>query len=114
MEVCFVGLNDKTSVGRATFCSILKLSFDLIRQYIVLYFLPKNSILLPTNDKITGLVIRQNGANVHKSVPTRLYYLPTYVYTSAVYFIYFRRLVESPLISFLASADEKGPHCRLK
>ena len=48
-----MGLNDITLVGRATFCSILTLSFDLIRRYIVLYFLQKKSILLPTNDNIT-------------------------------------------------------------
>ena len=41
VEVCFVGVNNLTFVGRATFCSILKLSFDLICRYIVLYLLPK-------------------------------------------------------------------------
>ena len=41
VEVCFFGLNDLTLVGSATMCSILKLSWDLFRWYIVLYFLPK-------------------------------------------------------------------------
>ena len=70
VEVCFLSLNDLTLVGSATFCSILKLSCVLIRRYIVLYFLPRKPILLPTNDKIKGLVIRQYGANIHWSVPT--------------------------------------------
>ena len=38
MEASFFSLNDPTLVGTATFCSILKLSCDLIRHYIVLYF----------------------------------------------------------------------------
>ena len=59
-------------VGRATFCSILKLSFDLIRRHIVLYFLPKRPFLLPTNHKIRGLVGSQNGASIHWSVPISL------------------------------------------
>ena len=65
VEVLILILNDIILVGRAMFCSILKLSFDLIRRYIVLYFLPKKSILLPTNDKITGIIGSQNGPNVH-------------------------------------------------
>ena len=52
-------------VSRATFCSILKLSLHLIRRYIVLCFLPKNPVLLPTNDKIKGLIGSQNGASIH-------------------------------------------------
>ena len=64
---------------------------------MVLYFLPKKSIRLPTNDEIIGLVVHQNGANIHLSVPTSLYYLPFYIHTSVVAFIYFRLLVESPL-----------------
>ena len=43
-----LGLNDITFVRRATICSILKLSIDLIRQYIVIYFLAKTPHLLPT------------------------------------------------------------------
>ena len=38
VEVCFVGLTDKTLVGSATFDYILKLSCGLSRRYIVLYF----------------------------------------------------------------------------
>ena len=38
VELCFVGLNDKTLVGSATSDLILKLSCGLIRRYIVLYF----------------------------------------------------------------------------
>ena len=83
-------------VGRATFCSILKVSFDLIRWYIVLYFLPKKSIL-PTNGKIKGLIGSQNGANIHSSVLTSLQYPTIKLYTSVVDFIHFRRLVESAL-----------------
>ena len=72
VEVCFLSLNDLTLVGSATFCSILKLSCVLISPYIVLYFLPKKSILLPTNHKIRGIIGSQNGANIHKSVPISL------------------------------------------
>ena len=36
MEVYFLSLNDLILVGSATFCSILKLSCDLIRCYTVL------------------------------------------------------------------------------
>ena len=68
VEVCILSPNDLTLVGSATFCSILKLSCVLIRRYIVLYFLQKKSFLLPTNDKIIGLVVRQNGANIHWSL----------------------------------------------
>ena len=80
VEVCFLSLNDLALVGSATFCSILKLSCVLIRCYIVLYFLPKKSILLPTNYKIIGLVIRQNGANIHWLVPTSPHYPATNLY----------------------------------
>ena len=97
VEVYFVSLNDITLVGSATFCSILKLSCDLIRWYTVLYFLPKRAILLPTNDKITGLVGSQNGANIHWSVPTSLQDPAISLYTSVVDFLKFRLLVESPL-----------------
>ena len=97
VELLFLGLNYITLAGRATFCSILKLSFDLICWYIVLYFLPKKLILLPTNDKITGLVGSQNGANIHSSLPTSLQDPAINLYTSVVDFIYFRRLMESPL-----------------
>ena len=69
----------------------------LIRSYIVPYFLLKKSLLLPTYYEIRGLVGSQNGANIHMSVPQSLQYLPTNLYTSVVDFIYFRRLVESPL-----------------
>ena len=97
MEVSILGLNDISLVGRATFCSILEVSFYLIRRYIVLYFLPKESILLPTNDKIKGLIGRQNGANIHSSVPTSLQYPTIKLYTSVLDFFHFRRLVESAL-----------------
>ena len=56
----------------------------LIRRYIVLYFLPKKSLLLPTYYEIRGLVGSQNGANIHMSVPTSLQYLATNLYTSVV------------------------------
>ena len=71
----------------------------LIRWYIVPYFLLKKSLLLPTNYEIRGLVGSQNGANIHMSVPKSLQYLPTNLYTSMVDFIFFWRLVESPLDS---------------
>ena len=48
VEPWFLGLNDITLVGRAMICYILKLSIDLIRGYIVLYFLPKTPHLLLT------------------------------------------------------------------
>ena len=38
VEVCFLSVNDLTLVGSATFCPILKLSFDFIGRYIILYF----------------------------------------------------------------------------
>ena len=38
VELWFLALKDKSLVGRAMFCSILKLSIDLICRYIVLYF----------------------------------------------------------------------------
>ena len=69
----------------------------LIRRYIVPYYLLKKSLLLPTYFEIRGLVGSQNGTNIHMSVPKSLQYLPTNLYTSVVDFIYFRRLVESPL-----------------
>ena len=84
-------------VGRATFRTILKLSSDLIRRYIVLYFLPKASIPLPTNDEITGIICSQNDANIHWSVPTSPQDPGINLYTSVVDFNYFCRLVESPL-----------------
>ena len=37
VELCFVGLSDRTLVGSAIFCLILKLSCDIISRYIVLY-----------------------------------------------------------------------------
>ena len=92
--MCFLSLNDITLVSSATFCSILKLSCYLIRRYTVQYFLPKKSLRLLTNDKITGLVVSQNGANIHMSVPTSFCHLATNLYTSVVDFVRFRRLVE--------------------
>ena len=97
VEVSFLGVNDITLVGSATFCSFLKLSCDLIRRYIVLYFLPKRPFLLPTNHKIRGLVGSQNGTSIHWSVPISLQDQGINLYTSVVDFFYFRRLVESPL-----------------
>ena len=97
VELCFVSLNNITLVGSATFCSILKLFCDLIRRHTVLYFSPKKALLLPTNDKIKGLVGSQNGSNIHKSVPTSLCSPATNLYTSVVDFVKFRRLVESTL-----------------
>ena len=97
MEVCFLSINDKTLVGSGTSYLILKLSFDLNRCYIVLYFLPKMSLLLPTNYEIEGLVFSQDSTNIHESVPTSLVSPATNLYTSVVVFIDFRRLVESTL-----------------
>ena len=57
----------------------------------MLYFLPKKSILLPTNDKIIG---SQDGANIPSSVPTSLQDPAINLYKSVVDFIHFRRLVE--------------------
>ena len=67
------------------------------RWYIVLYFLSKTPLLLLTNHKIRGLVGSQNGANIHSSMPTSLQDPAINLHTSVVDFIYFRRLVESPL-----------------
>ena len=92
-----MSLYDIALVSRAMFCSILKLSCDIIRRYTVLYFLPKRSLLLPTNDKITGLVGSQNGTNFHTSVPISLSHLPTNLYTSVADSLKFRRLVEEAL-----------------
>ena len=97
VEVSFLGVNDITLVGSATCCSFLKLSCDLTRRYIVLYFLTKRSFLLPTNHKIRGLVGSQNGTSIHWSVPISLQDPGINLYTSVVEFFNFRRLVESPL-----------------
>ena len=64
----------------------------LIHRYIVLYFLPKKSFLLPTYYEIRGLVGSQNGANIHSSVQTSLQDPAINLYTSVVDLIYFRRL----------------------
>ena len=72
----------------------IKLSIDLIHRYIVLYFLPKKSILLPTNDKIKGLIGSQDGANIPSSVPNSLQDPAINLYKSVVDFIHVRRLVE--------------------
>ena len=69
----------------------------LIRRYIVLYFLQKKSLLLPTYYEIRGVVGSQDGTNIHSSAPISLYYLPTNLDTSVADFIYLRSLVESPL-----------------
>ena len=89
----------------------LKLSFDLIRRYIVLYFLPKTSILLLTNDKIKGLIGSQDGANIPSSVPTSLHDPAINLYKSAVDFIYFRRLVEWALKSAARTAPISIGQC---
>ena len=89
-----MSLNNITLVGSATFCSVLKLSCDLIRRYTVLYFLPKKSLLLPTNDIIRGLVVSQNGANIHTTMPISLFYLQTNLYTSVANYILFCSLVK--------------------
>ena len=98
MELCFLSLNDRILVGMQYY---ILLDFEsilwLIRCYTVLYFLQKKSILLPTNYKIRGLIVSQNGANIHKSVPLSLYYLPTNLYILVVDFVQFRRLVEEAL-----------------
>ena len=65
VDVCFLNVNDETLVGHGTFCSILKLSFDLICRYIALYFLPKKSLLLPINYEMRGLFVSQDGANIY-------------------------------------------------
>ena len=43
VELSFLGLNDRTLVGSATFCLILKLSCDFIHHYIVLYLFFKKA-----------------------------------------------------------------------
>ena len=75
-------------------CSILKLSIDLIRRYIVLYFLPKTPHLLPTNGKITRLVSSQNDANIPSLVPIWCLHSATNPSWSAAEFLLFRRPVE--------------------
>ena len=84
------------------------LSAQLIRWYTVLYFLPKRSILLPSNDKITGLVSSQNGANIHWSVPTSLQDPAINLYMWVVDFLKFCCLVESPLYNTLKGGGELG------
>ena len=44
-----------------------------------------------------GLIGSKNGTNIHWSVPTSLQDPAINLYTSVVDFIYFRRLMESPL-----------------
>ena len=74
------------------------LNFKAIFIAILYYtFLPKRKLLLPTSLKIRGFVGSQNGANIHRSVPISLCHLPTNLYTSAVDFVKFRRLVEEAL-----------------
>ena len=97
VELCFVGLNDRTLVGSVTFDYILKLSFDLFRLYIVLYFLAKIPQLLPTYHEIRGVVGSQRGAYFHWSVSTSLQNLLTNLNTSVVDLLYFRRPVEEAL-----------------
>ena len=99
VELCFLSLRDRTLVSSTILCLILKLSCGLIGRHTVLYFLPKTPHLLATKYKIRPLVVRQNGSNIHWSVPTSLDYLPTYLYTSVADFIHVRRLVESALNS---------------
>ena len=70
--------------GSATICLVIKLSCGIIFRYIVLYFLPKGTLLLPTKYKIRGFVVHQNGVNIHLSVPTSLYYLATNLDTLGV------------------------------
>ena len=70
---------DISFVGSVTFCSILKLSCDLIRRYVVPYFLQKKSLLLPTYYEIRGLAGSQDSAHIHSSVPTSLTNLYTLV-----------------------------------
>ena len=78
-------------------CLILKLSCGLFRRYIVLYFLPKKTLFLPTNIGIQKFVGRQNDANVHSWVPKSLEHLAMNLYTWVVDFIYIHRLVEPGL-----------------
>ena len=107
VEVCCVGLNDKTLVGSATFDQILKLYCGLIHRYIVRYFCnQKATSPSDYNHKIKGLVGSQNGANIHLSVPTSLEDPGINLYTSVVDFIYFRRLMESPLKGPVPRADQ--------
>ena len=47
VEVRIMSLNDIILVGRAMFCSILKLPFDFIRRYIVQYILFTKKINSP-------------------------------------------------------------------
>ena len=91
-----VGLKDISLVGRATFCFILKLSFDLIRRYIVLYFLPKTPHLLPNKSKKMRFS-RQPERRLFPLAGAYKSTVPTNLYTSVVDFIYFRQLVESSL-----------------
>ena len=96
VELLFLSLNFITLVSSVN-CSILKLSCDIIRRYVVLYFLPKKSLLLQTYYEIRGLVSSHNGANMHSSVPTILYHLLTNIYTTVVDLIYVYRLMEPAL-----------------
>ena len=81
-------------------------SQSLIRRYIVLKFLQKNTLFLPTKYEIRRLVAHQNGAysNFHWSVPTSMYYLPTNPYTSVADFLCVHCLVESALNSRVLAA----------
>ena len=75
----------------------------LIRRHIVLYFLLKKALLLPTYYEIRGLVGSQDGTNIHLSVPISLYYFLTNLDISVAGFIYFRLLLESLLYSYIVS-----------
>ena len=91
------------------FCLIVKLSNRIIHCHIVLYFLPKEQLLLLTKYNIKCFVSHQNGAKIHSLVPTHLHYPDTNLYKSLADFNFFslsRRtgpLVNSPT-TFKSSA----------
>ena len=76
-------------------CYIL-LEFTAILWFNLLPYctklLTKNSALPLTKYKIS-----QNSANIHSSMPISLWYLATNLYTSAVDFVKFHRLLEEAL-----------------
>ena len=61
---------------------------------------------MPTHYKIRGLVVSQNGSNIHSSVPTSLQYLTPNLYTSVIDLIYFRHLVEEAFYTEIESDYE--------
>ena len=97
VELLFLSVIDIIVASSATIYLIMKLPCGIIRRYIVLYFLPKETLLLLPKYKTRGFVICQNGANIHSSVPTSLQYPAKNLDTSVVILFIFVVLWNRPL-----------------